>query len=102
MLLESNYEPEVLKAGSYPYPLKQRILGPNGHLSNNIAGQTIAHLIDTGLKEVMLGHLSKENNFPELAYKPVVNELVQNNFSTDCIGLSVANRFGPSPWIQVG
>lgn len=101
VLLESNYEPEVLQLGHYPYSLKQRILGPNGHLSNNIAGQTIAHLIRSGLKEVMLGHLSKENNFPELAYKTVVNELIQNNFSENCIQLSVANRFGPSHLIDV-
>lgn len=54
VLLESNYDTEVLKMSSYPYSLKQRISGPKGHLSNNDAGQTISALIYKNLKEVML------------------------------------------------
>ena len=54
ILLESNYEPEVLRCGKYPYLLKQRIDGPNGHLSNPSAGQAISKLIPTGLTSVML------------------------------------------------
>lgn len=54
ILLESNYEPEILKVSSYPYSLKQRIAGPKGHLSNKDAGQTITALIHKDLKEVML------------------------------------------------
>ena len=54
ILLESNYDSEVLKMSSYPYSLKQRIAGPKGHLSNNDAGQTISALIYKDLKEVML------------------------------------------------
>lgn len=54
ILLESNYEPEVLKFSKYPYLLKRRIEGPNGHLSNIIAGKTISKLIPTGLNKVML------------------------------------------------
>ena len=54
ILLESNYEPEVLKMSPYPYSLKQRIIGPHGHLSNNEAGQTISALMYKDLKEVML------------------------------------------------
>jgi len=96
IMLESNYEPEVLKCCSYPYPLKTRIAGPNGHLSNNIAGQTIAKLIDSGLNSVMLGHLSKESNFPELAYKTVSEELLKYNYNEKSISLEVASRFGPT------
>jgi phosphoribosyl 1,2-cyclic phosphodiesterase len=66
ILLESNYDPNILKCSSYPYSLKQRILGPNGHLPNEMAGKTISYLAERGLNSVMLGHLSKENNFPEL------------------------------------
>ena len=76
ILLESNYDPEILKVSKYPYILKQRIAGPNGHLSNSTAGKTIGCLIQNDLKTVMLGHLSKENNFPELAYQTVVEELI--------------------------
>ena len=54
MLLEANYEPEVLKMSQYPFLLKRRIAGPHGHLSNNEAGQTISALINKDLKEVML------------------------------------------------
>ena len=101
VLLESNYDPEVLKMSSYPYPLKQRIAGPRGHLSNNEAGQTIAALMHKDLKEVMLGHLSKENNFPELAYQTVTEELMNNNIDTKEIKISVASRSNPSKMITI-
>lgn len=101
ILLESNYEPQVLQACSYPYKLKSRIAGPNGHLSNNLAGQTISKLVDYGLKNVMLGHLSQESNFPELAYKTVVDELISNNCDTSSINVSVANRFCPSNIVDI-
>lgn len=71
VLLESNFDPDMLKAGPYPYELKKRILSRRGHLSNDEAGQTAAKLIGAGARQVVLGHLSKENNFPELALKSV-------------------------------
>jgi len=101
VMLESNYEPDILKMCSYPYNLKNRISGPNGHLSNNTAGKLVCKLVDSGLKCVMLGHLSKESNFPELAYNSVLNELKENNFSCDVIDLNVASRFEPSKIIDV-
>ena len=101
MLLEANYDPEVLKISRYPYLLKQRIAGPKGHLSNSTAGKTISALIKKDLKEVMLGHLSKENNFPELAYQTVTEELIHNNIDTNDIKISVASRFNPSKIINV-
>ena len=96
LMLEANYEPEVLKCSSYPYLLKTRIAGPNGHLSNQLAGKTIARLMDSGLKEVMLGHLSKENNFPELAHKSVLEELQYAGFSEPNIEIKVASRTEPT------
>ena len=101
ILLESNYDPEILKFSSYPYSLKQRISGPNGHLPNSEAGKTISYLINSGLKEVMLGHLSKENNFPELAYKTVVEELIENDIDCSKIKINVANRFTPTSVVSV-
>lgn len=101
ILLEANYDPEVLKVSKYPYLLKQRIAGPNGHLSNSTAGKTISALFQKNLKEVMLGHLSKENNFPELAYQTVTEELIHNNIDTNEIKISVASRFNPSKIINV-
>lgn len=69
VLLESNYDPDMLKAGPYPYDLKKRILSRRGHLSNDDAGAAAAELVKAGAKQIVLGHLSKENNFPELALR---------------------------------
>lgn len=101
ILLESNYDPQVLQYSSYPYQLKQRISGPTGHLPNKEAGKTISKLIDYGLKSAMLGHLSKENNFPELAHQTVVEQLVSNNHTKNSINLYVASRFEPSQFLDV-
>ena len=95
ILLESNYDPEVLKFSRYPYQLKSRIAGPTGHLSNELAGKTISHLLHSGLKQAMLGHLSKESNFPELAYKTVVDEIISSNYNENSLKLSVASRDVP-------
>lgn len=92
VLLESNYDPEVLKFSRYPYQLKSRIAGPNGHLSNESAGKTISHLLGSGLEQAMLGHLSKESNFPELAYKTVIDEIISSSYNENSIKLSVASR----------
>lgn len=101
ILLESNYDPEILKVSRYPFNLKRRIAGPSGHLSNETAGKTISVLMKKGLKEVMLGHLSKENNFPELAYQTVAEELMNNNSDINEIKLSVASRNEPGKLIKI-
>lgn len=71
LLLEANHDVNMLQVGPYPYHLKQRILGDKGHLSNERAGQLLCDLIHDKLQAVVLGHLSKENNLPELAYEAV-------------------------------
>lgn len=101
ILLEANYDPNILKCSKYPYSLKQRISGPNGHLSNNSSGQIVSNLIKTGLNNVMLGHLSKENNFPELAYKTVVEEIMNNHYDETDIKINVAKRNGPSSIVDI-
>ena len=100
VLLESNYDPEVLKCSSYPFSLKSRIAGPSGHLSNEIAGKTISFLLKSGLKKAMLGHLSKESNFPELAYKSVMDEIINNKLNNN-LTLNVASRIKPSDIINI-
>ena len=92
ILLESNYDTEVLKCSKYPYLLKKRIAGPNGHLSNEVASKVINYLLQGNLKTAMLGHLSKESNFPELAYQTVVDELINSGTDVSKLNLSVANR----------
>ena len=101
ILLESNYDPSILQVSKYPYSLKERIKGPKGHLSNETAGKLISALSSNELKEVMLGHLSKENNFPELAYQTVTEELMKNNIDLNNLRLSVANRYNPSKIIEL-
>ena len=102
ILLESNYDANILKCSPYPYSLKERIAGPNGHLSNDMAGNVISHLTNFGLKNAMLGHLSKENNFPELAYKTVLEKLIENHVDNKLNHLSVANRYETSKIINIG
>lgn len=50
LMLEANYDPEVLRCSSYPFSLKSRIAGPTGHLPNETAGKTISYLLKSGLK----------------------------------------------------
>lgn len=57
IMLEANYDPEVLRCSSYPFSLKSRIAGPTGHLPNEMAGKTISHLLKSGLKNAMLRSL---------------------------------------------
>lgn len=101
IMLESNYDVNILKYSHYPYRLKQRIASPIGHLENCMAGKTISHLINTGLKNAVLIHLSKENNFPELAYKTVLEELEKSKFSVSDINISVAPRDTPSNFMEI-
>ena len=101
VLLEANYDPEVLKCTKYPYKLKSRIAGPTGHLSNSVAGKTINFLMKNGLETAILGHLSKESNFPELAYQTVVDEIIACGTDSSRINLSVASRDFPGKVINI-
>ena len=71
LVIEANHSEEMLQQGHYPQYLKDRILGPNGHLSNVACGQALADYASPGLRHVWLCHLSEENNHPELARKTV-------------------------------
>ena len=71
LLLEANHDVRMLQLGPYPYPLKQRILGNRGHLSNENCGRLLSEVLHDNFKTAVLGHLSKENNYPDLAYETV-------------------------------
>lgn len=71
VLLEANHDINMLQVGPYPYYLKQRILGDRGHLSNELSGRLLSRILHDGMKKIVLGHLSKENNMAELAYETV-------------------------------
>ena len=91
VLLESNHDRNMLEISNYPLPLKQRIRSDKGHLSNEEAGYAAKLLYKMGTKKIMLGHLSRENNYPLLARQTVENILSEAGIdSQKDIILSVA------------
>lgn len=94
ILLEANHDVNMLQVGPYPYYLKQRILGDKGHLSNENSGKLLCRILHDNLKKIFLGHLSKENNFPELAYEAVRMEISMGDtpYKAGDFDISVANR----------
>ncbi len=78
VLIESNYDEGMLKFGRYPYSLKRRIMGPEGHLSNKECAAFLPELIRNGTLHIVLGHLSKENNTPDVAEQTSIAELSIN------------------------
>ena len=77
LILEANYDEEMLKSGPYPPFLKKRVSSPTGHLSNHDAAEFLATNYSPQLRYVWLCHLSRENNHPELVYKTVDIRLFQ-------------------------
>lgn len=102
LLLEANHDVHMLQVGSYPYPLKQRILGERGHLSNELSGRLLGEVLHDHFKTVVLGHLSKENNYEELAYETVRLEVTlgENPYRGDDFPMYVAKRDEPSQMIR--
>ena len=66
LLLESNHDLEMLKVGPYPWSVKQRVMGRNGHLSNSVTCDYLEADLDSGVQTLILGHLSEHNNHPEI------------------------------------
>lgn len=103
MLVEANHDVRMLQAGPYPYSLKQRILGKRGHLSNESSGKLINSLLNNHIKAILLGHLSHENNYPELAYETVKTEIMDNPYTKDIrdFNLQVAGYSTPGKLIEL-
>ena len=78
MVLESNYDKEMLLMGSYTYSLKKRVMSDIGHLSNESAARFAVELIKNGTEDILLAHLSRENNFPALAFETSNHILTEN------------------------
>lgn len=74
-VIESNHDPVMLRDGPYPPELKDRIRSKKGHLSNSDCAHFAAMLCQSGAKNIMLAHLSEENNDPELAYNEVLRAI---------------------------
>ncbi len=93
LVFEANHDVDMLRSGPYPYPLKQRISGPNGHLSNQQSGEALADLVKAGAERVYLAHLSKENNTESLCLCTVQNILRRQGIDTEKdVFVSVAPR----------
>ncbi len=96
ILLESNHDINMLRMGSYPYVLKQRILSDTGHLSNDMSSSFAAELIETGTEKLILGHLSKENNIPALAYETARSAIEEKGYKVNKdFSLYVAGDLNP-------
>ena len=94
VVLEANHDVHMVEVGPYPYPLKRRVLGEFGHLSNESSGRLLCEILHDKMKHIILGHLSKENNYPELAFETVKLEVTMGNtpFAGNDIPLMVADR----------
>ena len=103
LYLEANHDVHMLQVGPYPYYLKQRILGERGHLSNESAGKLLCRVLHDNLKAVFLGHLSKENNYAELARETVRLEvqLGDTPYQPEDFPISVASRDEVSPCVEI-
>ena len=103
LFLEANHDVNMLQVGPYPYALKQRILGERGHLSNETSGRLLRELLHDNLQAVVLGHLSKDNNLPELAYETVRVELSmgEGEYRGNEFPIYVASRSKASPMIRI-
>ncbi len=93
VVIEANHNVNMLNGSSYPYPLKRRILSDNGHLSNENCAWLATQLAIWGTKHIVLGHLSENNNTPELAYEAAHKMLSQNNLKLgEDVFLTVASK----------
>lgn len=98
LVLESNHDLDMLRNGPYPWPLKQRVASRHGHLSNREAAEGIPELDSSYLQWVVLYHLSRTNNLPELARDSVGEALHRESSPAE---ICVASQFEPSPWMEV-
>lgn len=103
LLVEANHDIRMLQVGPYPYQLKQRILSERGHLSNETAGRLLSNIACDRLKTIILGHLSKENNLPELAYETVRLEIEtgDNEYHANDFEMVVAKRSEPTGVFEI-
>lgn len=92
VMLEANHDVDMLSVGAYPYPLKRRILGEYGHLSNDSCAAALIKLYSTGVRRAVLGHLSEHNNYEQLALETVRQALRAADIPDEDFELSIAHR----------
>ena len=93
LFIEANHDIRMLEVGPYPFYLKQRILSDIGHLSNDHSASLICEVYNDDLSHIILGHLSHENNMPEVAYESIKLKIQQTlNIENNDLKIYVANR----------
>ena len=100
LLFEANHDVDMLMAGSYPYLLKKRILSGSGHMNNDDCARALVKLYETGVKNVILGHLSQENNYPALAMIAVRSVLEEAGIADD-MQIAIAAREEPTGVFEI-
>ncbi len=98
LLLETNHDLEMLRSGPYPWPLKQRVAGRHGHLSNREAAEGLPELLCDRLRALVLYHLSRINNRPSLAVAEIGEVLARYGSRTELV---LSHQFEPTRWIEV-
>lgn len=98
-IMESNHDVEMLNNGPYPFPLRQRILSDKGHLSNHDSAKYIGDFIGPKTTNIILAHLSHENNTPELAYQTLNSKLQELNITK--INIEIAEQDKETELIEV-
>ncbi len=103
LLLEANHDLRMLEVGPYPYNLKHRIMGDRGHLSNELSGRLLGRVLHDRMKHILLGHLSKENNYEELCLQTVKMEVTlgDNPYKAKDFPITIAARDRASERIAV-
>ncbi len=103
LVCETNHNEDLVRGGPYPYHLKQRILGDRGHLSNEAGAELAAQAVEAGAKTVILAHLSRQNNTPELALEAVSLQLLAMGCDPERdISLSAAPYDASGPTCTLG
>jgi phosphoribosyl 1,2-cyclic phosphodiesterase len=99
LVLETNHDLEMLRSGPYPGPLKQRVAGRHGHLSNDDAASGVPELLGDRLHWLVLYHLSRTNNLPVLAAEAVLEALDREGSPAR---ICVSEQSEPTPWLEIG
>jgi phosphoribosyl 1,2-cyclic phosphodiesterase len=98
LILESNHDLQMLQEGPYAWPLKQRVMSRRGHLSNADAGLFLEDLMHEDLEHVVLAHISKVNNDPQIVHRTAERVVRQTGWTTN---LSTALQGEIGPWIEI-
>ena len=102
ILIESNHDLHMLQAGRYPYYLKKRIMGEEGHLSNDDCARLLDRILHDHIKQIYLGHLSEENNYEALALETVRTEITmtESPYQGATLPIVAAHRDMPGPYVD--